>query len=75
MADVFRLTKEITGIRFIPEGRGLLTPLPVDAQLSLTGQSSLPGFLDVTYDNNLYRIFLVDLIASSVNIRTMAAAA
>jgi hypothetical protein len=75
MADVFRLTKEITGIRFIPEGHGLLTPLPVDAQLSLTGQSSLPGFLDVTYDNNLYRIFLVDLIARSVNIRTMAAAA
>jgi len=75
MADVFRLTKEITGIRFSPEGRGLLTTLPVDAQLSLSGHSSLPGFLDVNYNNNLYRIFLVDLISRSVNIRTMAAAA
>ncbi|MGA2595708.1 MAG: hypothetical protein ABSH09_01725 [Bryobacteraceae bacterium] len=75
MADVFRLTKEITGIRFSPEGRGLLTTLPIDAQLSLIGQSSMPGFLDVTYNNNLYRIFLVDLMARSVNMRTMAAAA
>jgi len=49
--------------------------LPIDAQLSLIGQSSMPGFLDVTYNNNLYRIFLVDLMARSVNMRTMAAAA
>ncbi len=75
MADVFRLTKEITGIRFNAVGRGLLTSLPAGSQLSLIGQSNLPGFLDVNYDTNLYRIFLVDLIARSVNVRTMAAAA
>lgn len=75
MTDLFRLTKAITGVTFSPEGRGSLTALPVDAGLHLTGKSSMPGFIDVTYGDKLYCIFRVDLIARSVNLRTMAAAA
>jgi hypothetical protein len=75
MAQVFRLTKEITGITFSPEGRGSLSTLPVDAQLRLTGQTSLSGFVDVTYCDQLYSIFRVDLIARSATARAMAAAA
>jgi hypothetical protein len=74
MADVYRLTKAITGVTFSPEGRGSLYTLPVDALLRLTGQSSLAGFIDVTYDHKLCCIFNVDLIARSETVRTMAAA-
>jgi hypothetical protein len=48
MADSFRLTKAVTGITFNPEGRGFLTTLPIDARLVITGQSRLPGFIEVT---------------------------
>jgi hypothetical protein len=75
MADVFRLTKAITAVTFSPEGRGSLSTLPVDARLCLTGQSSMPGFIDITYSDRLYCLFRVDLIARSVTLRTMAAAA
>jgi hypothetical protein len=75
MADIFRLTKVMTGVALSPKGRGSLSTLPVDARLRLTGQSSLPGFIDVTYDDKLYCIFRVDLIARSVTVRTIAAAA
>jgi hypothetical protein len=75
MAEVFRLTKAITGVTFSPEGRGSLSALPVDAQVRPTGQSSLAGFIDVTYGDTLYCIFSVDLTARSVAVRTMAAAA
>lgn len=75
MADLFRVTKEITGIRFSPNGKGSLSTLPVDAQLLLTGQSSAPGFLDVTFGGVPHRVFMVDLIERSVTLRTMAAAA
>ena len=75
MTDVFRLTQAITGVTFSPEGRGTLSTLPVGARLRLTGQSSLPGFIDVSYDDKLYCIFEVDLIARSVALRTIAAAA
>jgi hypothetical protein len=72
--QVFRLTKAITAITFSPEGRGSLSTLPVDARLRLTGQSSLAGFIDVAYDDKLYSIFEVDLIARSEMVRTVAAA-
>lgn len=75
MADVFRLTRAITGITFNSEGRGSLSILPVDAQLRLTGQNRLPGFINVTYGEKRYGIFMVDLIERSVTLRTMAAAA
>ena len=75
MTDVFRLTKAITGITFNPERRGSLSTVPVDAQLRLTGQSSLAGFVDVTDGDRVYSIFRVDLIARSVTLRAMAAAA
>jgi hypothetical protein len=75
MADIFRLTRVMTGVALSPEGRGSLSTLPVDARLRLTGQSSLPGFIDVSYDDKLYCIFRVDLIARSVTVRTIAAAA
>jgi hypothetical protein len=75
MADVFQLTKAITGVTFSPEGRGSLSTLPVNARLHLTGQSSLSGFIDITYRDKLYCIFRVDLMARSVTVRTMAAAA
>jgi hypothetical protein len=75
MADVFRLTKAITAVTFGPEGRVSLSTLPVDAQLHLTGQSSLAGFIDVTYGDKLYCIFRVDLMARSVTLQTMAATA
>ena len=75
MADIFRLTRVMTGVALSPKGRGSLSTLPVDARLRLTGQSSLPGFIDVSYDDKLYCIFRVDLIARSVTVRTIAAAA
>jgi hypothetical protein len=75
MADVFRLTKAITAVTFSPEGRASLSALPVDAQLCLTGQSSLTGFIDVTYNDKVYCIFRVDLMARSVTLETMRAAA
>src|SRR5438445_804069 len=74
MADVFRLTKAITGITFSPAGHGSLSILPAGAQLRLTGHSTLLGFVDVTYCDKLYRIFRVDLIERSVTLRTLAAA-
>jgi hypothetical protein len=74
MADVFRLTKAITAVTFSHGGRASLSTLPVDAQLRLTGQSSLAGFVDVTYDDKLYCIFRVDLMTRSVTLPTMAAA-
>jgi hypothetical protein len=74
MVDVFRLTKAITGVTFSPAGRGSLSTLPVGALLSLTGQCSLAGLIDVAYDDKLYSIFEVDLIARSETARTMAAA-
>jgi hypothetical protein len=75
MADVFRLTKAITAVTFGPEGRASLSTLPVEAQLRLTGQSSLAGFVDVTCDDKLYCIFEVDLMARSVTLQTMTATA
>jgi hypothetical protein len=75
MADVFRLTKAITAVTFSPDRRGSLSTLPVDARLNLTGESSMPGFIDITHGGKLYCIFRVDLIARSVTLRTMAAAA
>jgi hypothetical protein len=75
MADLFLLTKAITGITFNPAGRGLLSTLPAGSQLRLTGQNSLPGFINVTSGDKLYRIFMVDLIDRSVTLRTMVAAA
>jgi hypothetical protein len=75
MADVFRLTKAITAVTFSPEGRGSFSTLPVDARLCLTGKSKMPGFIDVTDGDKLYCLFRVDLIARSVTVRTMAAAA
>ena len=75
MADVFRLTKAISAVTLSSEGRGSLATLPIDARLHLTGQSSLAGFIDVTYGDKLYCIFRVDLIARSVSLRTVAAAA
>jgi hypothetical protein len=74
MAQVFRLTKAVTGITFSPEGRGSLSSLPVGAQLRLIGQTR-SGFTDVMYCDKPYRIFRVDLMARSVTLRTMAAAA
>jgi hypothetical protein len=75
MADVFRLTKPVTGVTFSPQGRGSLSTLPVDARLRLTGQNSMAGFVDVSTGDKLYCIFMVDLIARSVTVRTMAATA
>ena len=75
MADVFRLTEPLTGITFTPEGRGLLSTLPIDARLNITGPSRLPGFIEVAYGVRQYSIFRVDLIDRSVTVRTMAAAA
>jgi hypothetical protein len=75
MADVFLLTKAIIGITFNPAGRGVLSTLQAGAQLRLTGQNSLPGFIEVTSDDKLYRIFMIDLIERSVTLRTMAATA
>jgi hypothetical protein len=75
MADVFRLTQAITAVTFGSGGRASLSTLPVDAQLRLTGQSSLAGFVDVIYGDKLHCIFRVDLMARSVTLQTMAAAA
>jgi hypothetical protein len=75
MADVFRLTKAVTGITFNAEGRGLLFSLPIDARLRLIGQSSTPGLIDVMYGATPYSVFKVDLIERSVTLRTIAAAA
>jgi hypothetical protein len=75
MADVFRLTKALTGITFSPDGRGSLSTLPIDARLVITGPSRLPGFIEVTCGVYLYSIFRVDLIERSVTVRTIAAAA
>jgi hypothetical protein len=75
MADAFRLTKALTGITFNPEGRGFLSTLPIDARLVITGQSRLPGFIEVTCGVSLYSVFRVDLIERSVTVRTMATAA
>ena len=75
MANVFLLTKAITGIEFGTDGRALLSTLPVNAQLRLTGQSSLPGFVDVVYGQKLYGIFMVDLKSRSATIRSKAVAA
>ena len=75
MADVFRLTKAITAVTFSPEGRGSLSTLPVDARIRLTGQSRLPGFIDVAHGDNSYSLFRVDLIARSVTVRAVAAVA
>ena len=75
MAEVFRLTRAITSVTFDTEGRRSLTTLPIDAQLRITGKNSLSGFIDVTCGDKLHCIFRVDLIARSVTLRTMAAAA
>ena len=75
MADMFRLTKAITAVTFDPAGRRSLSTLPVDARLHLMGQSSLTGFIDVAWDDKLYCLFRVDLVARSVCVRTVAAAA
>jgi hypothetical protein len=74
VADVFRLTRAILAVTFSPEGRGSLSTLPVDAQISLIGRSSMAGLVDVNCDDKLYCIFEVDLMARSVILQTMAAA-
>jgi len=75
MTQVFLLTKAITAIRFNAQGRGSLCSLPVDAELRLTGDSGPAGFVEITYGNERYRIFRVDLTTRSVSLRTMSAAA
>jgi hypothetical protein len=75
MADVFRLTKALTGITFTPEGRGSLSTLSADSRLSITGQSRLPGLIEVSYGMQSYSIFRIDLIERSVTVRTLSAAA
>jgi hypothetical protein len=75
MADVFRLTKALTGITFTPEGRGYLSTLPVDTRLSVTGQSRLAGLIEVSYGVQSYSVFRIDLIERSVTVRGVATAA
>lgn len=74
MADVLRLTEAVIGITFNSEGRGSLSPLPVDAHLHFAGQSSRPGLVDVMYGATLYSVFRIDLIEKSVTLRMAAAA-
>jgi hypothetical protein len=73
MAEVFQVTKAITGITFNPAGQGSLSVVPVNAQLLLIAQSGVPRFIDVACDGKPYRIFLEDLMARSVALQTMAA--
>jgi hypothetical protein len=75
MADVFRLTAALTGIKFTAEGQGSLFTLPIDARLNITGQSRLPGLIEVRDGIQLYSVFRIDLIQRSVTIRTIAASA
>ena len=72
MAEVFRLTKALTGIRFNLEGRGSLSTLPIGTRLTITGPSRLPGFIEVSCGVSLYSIFMVDLNERSVTVRTPA---
>ncbi len=75
MADVFRLTKALSGISLRPDGRGSLSTLPVGALLQFIGPSKAPGFVEITCCGTMYRIFRVDLIERTVAVRTLAAAA
>jgi hypothetical protein len=75
MADVFRLTAALTGITFTAEGQGSLFTLPVDARLNITGQSRLPGLIEVKCGIQSYSVFRIDLIHRSVTMRALAKAA
>jgi hypothetical protein len=73
--DVFRLTKAITAIAFTNSSNGHLVTLPIGATLRPAGETSLPGFVEVTYERQCYRVFERDLRVRAERYRGAAAAA
>jgi hypothetical protein len=75
MTNLYRTINPLPAVRLPPQSRGRLSTLPIGARLRVTGQSSLPGFIDVVYKDKLYCVFQIDLVARSMPSRTLAAAA
>jgi hypothetical protein len=73
--DVFRLTKALIAITFTNSSNGHLVTLPIGAMLRPTGETSLPGFSEVTYERQRYRVFERDLRVRAERFRSTAAAA
>jgi hypothetical protein len=73
--DVFRLNKAITAITFTNGSNGHLVTLPIGATLRSAGETSLPGFVEVTYEHQRFRVFERDLRVRAERYRGAAAGA
>jgi hypothetical protein len=73
--EKFRLTKVLTGITFTNGGKGQLVALPIGAMLHPSGETSLPGFIEVTYGREHYSVFERDLQVGAERYRSTAPAA
>jgi hypothetical protein len=73
--EVFRLTKALIAITFPDGSHGHLVTLPIGAMLRPAGETSLPGFVEVTHKRQRYRVFERDLRVRAEKYRSAATAA
>jgi hypothetical protein len=66
---VYRTKTSFVAVHFDEAGKGQIVFLPYGVTLRVIGLSScLPGGFEVMFDNGLYNIFEVDLLARSTPI-------
>ena len=73
--ETFRLNKALTAITFTNGGKGHLVALPIGAMLHPSGETSLPGLIEVTYEHQRFRVFERDLRVRAERYRGAAAGA
>jgi len=59
-AQKFKLISSLIAIRFDERGRGNIDHLPIGALLTLTGRSSLPGFIEILHADGVCHAFEKD---------------
>jgi hypothetical protein len=65
----YRTKTSFVGVHFDEAGKGQIVFLPCGATLRVIGpSSSLPAGCEVMFDNRLYDVFDVDLLARSIPI-------
>ena len=68
-APAYRTTTSCVAVHFEAAGKGQIVFLPCGVALRVVGPSfSLPGGCQVMFENQLYEVFEVDLLARSIPI-------
>jgi hypothetical protein len=59
--ETFRLSKPLNVVSLDPEGKGKMITLPMGADVSLCGASTIPSCVEVLCDGSRYNAFEQDL--------------